>query len=243
MSNYQTADYLSEEQRAKFEELKENILDLNPEESKELDALRKAAQDNKGKREKSVKEAQAAISKVIPAISLAELFGDKLQDILNTEGYGVAAQEPAKKVENTTRTRKANSTRASDSAAVLITITPAQGRKWEYRKGRVFEQASDTVKTPWVYQDKQFPNALLEHGQTEASLLKHATDEAKTYFAKEGKEELAKIVECAKTAKQRLRKRPQKGSTRRKLPKPLLLPNLQHSTRSPPRRAFCTLKK
>ena len=55
MSNYQTADYLSEEQRAKFEELKENILDLNPEESKELDALRKAAQDNKGKREKSVK--------------------------------------------------------------------------------------------------------------------------------------------------------------------------------------------
>lgn len=204
MSNYQTADYLSEEQRAKFDQLKENILDLNPEESKELDALRKAAQDNKGKREKSVKEAQAAISKVIPAISLAELFGDKLQDILNTEGYGVVAQEPEKKVANSTRTRKANSTRASDSALVLITITPAQGRKWEYRKGRVFEQASDTVKTPWVYQDKQFPNALLEHGQTEASLLKHATDEAKTYFAKEGKEELAKLVECAKTAKQKI---------------------------------------
>ncbi|BCM12980.1 hypothetical protein MAFF241648_21700 [Ralstonia solanacearum] len=204
MTNYQTADYLSEEQRKSFDDLKDRILDLNPEENKELDALRKAAQDNKAKRDKHVKDAQSAVGKVIPAISLAELFGDKLQDILKAEGYGVAAQEPAKKAGKTAGTRKANSTRASDGAPVLITITPAQGRKWEYRKGRVFEQASDTVKTPWVYQPKQFPNALLEHGQTEASLLKHATDEAKTYFANEGKEELAKIVECAKTAKQKL---------------------------------------
>ena len=61
--------------------------------------------------------------------------------------------------------------------------------------------------------------------------MKHATDEAKTYFAKEGKEELAKIVECAKTAKQKIEEKAAKGSTRQASCRSrCCCSNLQHST-------------
>ena len=69
----------------------------------------------------------------------------------------------------------------------------------------MFEHANDAVKTPWVVQPKQFPQTLIDNGQSEAALLKIATDAGKAYFAtEEGKKELALLVEVSKAAKKAL---------------------------------------
>ncbi|KVV20891.1 hypothetical protein WK78_26645 [Burkholderia cepacia] len=192
--------YLNADDNAVFQDLMGRFIDLDEEDMKKLTALRKKSQDAKGKRDKLVSDVLDSMKKVLPAMTLEEIFGENLGAVLADAGYVHESAIPkAGKGKGSSASKASSTSRASNANPVLIQSKPVgKGRGWAYHQGRVFEAASDAVKQPWA----QFPDALLQHGQSEESLLDIATDEGKKYFAKEeGKAELAKLVALAKEAK------------------------------------------
>lgn len=216
--------YLNEEKNTRYKELLAKFDDLEDKELEELNKLRKELQTNKGKRSADILKVQKQVTEL--GLSLEEMFGASLGDVIKAQGltidrlfpqetireYAVSiglggkAGKPAASGESTPRAPRRE--RPSDANPVLLTRpTPSGvGRAFQYKQGRIFEQASDTVKTPYVYADKQFPAALFENS-TKAELLKLATPEGKTFFATpDGQVELDKILDVIKTAHTKLKK-------------------------------------
>lgn len=80
--------------------------------------------------------------------------------------------------------------RRSDANPILIKI-PGKPRGVEYHQGRIYEQATASLKAPY----QTIAAALLEHGKDEKSLKPHFTPEGAEYFAKpEGKAELKALL-------------------------------------------------
>lgn len=190
--------YLNADDNAVFQDLMGRFIDLDEEDMKKLTALRKKSQDAKGKRDKLVSDVLDSMKKVLPAMTLEEIFGENLGAVLADAGYVHESAIPkAGKGKGSSASKASGAPRPSNANPILISYKSGKGRGFAYHQGRVFEAASDAVKQPWA----QFPDTLLQHGQSEESLLDIATDEGKKYFAKEGKEELAKLVALAKEAK------------------------------------------
>lgn len=192
--------YLNADDNAVFQDLMGRFIDLDEEDMKKLTALRKKSQDAKGKRDKLVSDVLDSMKKVLPAMTLEEIFGENLGAVLADAGYVHESAIPkAGKGKGSSAPRAPRAERPSDANPILLSHKSGKGRGFAYHQGRVFEAASDAVSQPWAW--AQFPATLIQFGQSEESLLDIATDEGKKYFAKEGKEELAKLVALAKEAK------------------------------------------
>ncbi|WP_175888065.1 hypothetical protein [Burkholderia contaminans] len=214
-------NYLNADKQARYNELLAGFAELDDKGMEELTKLKKELVTNKTKRGDNVTKVTTQIKDL--NLTISELFGSgaALAETLRAEGVTITELFSREEISDaahmlglvatagkkTATTRAAAAVRPSDANEILLTKAPegGKGRSFEYRQGRVFEHASETVKTPWVVQPKAFPKSLLENGQTEAALLKIATETGKTYFAtEEGKAELAKLVEVAKDAKKKL---------------------------------------
>ncbi|MGU4699055.1 hypothetical protein K6L09_20530 [Burkholderia cepacia] len=222
-------NYLNADKQARYNELLAGFADLDEKGMAELTKLKKELNDNKSKRSDNVNKVATQIKEL--NLTIGELFGSDLAETLRSEGVtitelfsreeisdaahmlGLVATAAGKK---TAGTRAPAAARPSDANEVLLTKAPAsgKGRAFQYRQGRVFEHANDAVKTPWVVQPKQFPQTLIDNGQSEAALLKIATEAGKAYFAtEEGKKELALLVEVSKDAKKKLDEKAAKDAT------------------------------
>lgn len=212
-------NYLNAEKQARYDELLAGFADLDEKGMEELTKLKKELNTNKTKRGDNVAKVSTQIKDL--NLTIAELFGENLAETLRTEGFTITQLFSREEISDAAHMlglvakagKKAGATRApaavrpSDANEVLLTKAPAsgKGRAFAYKQGRVFEHANDAVKTPWVVQPKQFPQTLIDNGQSEAALLKIATDAGKAYFAtEEGKKELALLVEVSKAAKKAL---------------------------------------
>ncbi|MBY4717480.1 MULTISPECIES: hypothetical protein [Burkholderiaceae] len=212
-------NYLNAEKQARYDELLAGFADLDEKGMEELTKLKKELNTNKTKRGDNVAKVSTQIKDL--NLTIAELFGENLAETLRTEGFTITQLFSREEISDaahmlglvatagkkTATTRAPAAVRPSDANEVLLTKAPAsgKGRAFAYKQGRVFEHANDAVKTPWVVQPKQFPQTLIDNGQSEAALLKIATDAGKAYFAtEEGKKELALLVEVSKAAKKAL---------------------------------------
>ena len=100
--------------------------------------------------------------------------------------------------------------RRSDANPILIKI-PGKPRGVEYHQGRIYEQATASLKAPY----QTIAAALLEHGKDEKSLKPHFTPEGAEYFAKpEGKAELKALLHAIANPKDR--HRPTRSPRRKK---------------------------
>lgn len=98
--------------------------------------------------------------------------------------------------------------RDSSKQDVLFELHSTRGRKFEYRKGRVYE--SPVVGkplgkgTPWLMTLSQFPQALRIRGGDRESILEACTPAGKRYFkTKDGEEELEAILQQVREIRER----------------------------------------
>ncbi|HVI41717.1 MAG TPA: hypothetical protein VM577_13780 [Anaerovoracaceae bacterium] len=218
--------YLTGDKQAQYDELLARFADLDEKEAEALMKLKKELQTNKGKRAGDVEKVKKQLTEL--NISLEEIYGETLTDVIAAQGLTVsrlfsddlireyattalgmgkkAAKDAAKADGEPTQRAPATERPSAKNPVLLAQSTEGgRGRGFSYHQGRVFEQATGTVKTPFVYADKQFPKALLMNGHTASSLMKIATEEGKTYFAtEEGKKELEAILAVVKTAHEKL---------------------------------------
>lgn len=212
-------NYLNADKQARYNELLANFADLDDKGTEELTKLKKELNTNKSKRGDNVTKVATQIKEL--NLTIGELFGSDLAETLRAEGVTITELFSREEISDaahmlglvatagkkTATTRAPAAVRPSDANEILLTKAPAsgKGRAFAYKQGRVFEHANDAVKTPWVVQPKQFPQTLIDNGQSEAALLKIATEAGKAFFAtEEGKKELALLVEVSKDAKKKL---------------------------------------
>lgn len=89
--------YLTPEDQAIYNDLVSRYVDLKDDEKAKLDALVKPIKEAKVKRQKAIDEIQTKLKAVEPAVTLEELFGAELQNMLKAEGYGATSTARAGK--------------------------------------------------------------------------------------------------------------------------------------------------
>ncbi len=210
---------VTEAEDNRYHELHARHLDLDDKEEAELAALKKkirAAAAAKGDFIKQMKTDLTAAAIAVKdlftkediktSFSITDLF---TQDEIDASATTKKAAGKGKvKAGGTSKT----SLRASDTAIELFFIAKSGSRgdrDFSLHRGRIFERYNDTVATPFIVNEANFPKKLLAHGTSEKELMKFVStkdaDKAKAYLASdEGKAEIKKILEVVAAAKAKL---------------------------------------
>jgi hypothetical protein len=145
---------------------------------------------------------------VLNSFSITELFSQTEIDAVATKR---ASGKAGKGATGNTGGKKSTA-RASDDDIELFHF-PKTGaprdRDFLLQRGRINERYNDTVATPFIVNEANFPKKLLAHGTSEKELLKYISKKdgakAEEYLnTPEGKDEMARIVEVVSKANAKL---------------------------------------
>ena len=193
--------FLTQAKADRFAELDANRYSLKPEEQKEylglLQENSKIFAERDTKIEGFKKQVQELKVSALELFTPADFTPESALELMNlqavhhfsAEQLGVKAPK-AGKGKGKAAGQSATGGRRSDANPILIKI-PGKPRGVEYHQGRIYEQATASLKAPY----QTIAAALLEHGKDEKSLKPHFTPEGAEYFAKpEGKAELKALL-------------------------------------------------
>ena len=217
--------FLTQAKADRFAELDANRHALKPEEQKEYLSLLQENSKIFAERDSKIESFKKQVAEL--KVSALELFTPadftpesalelmvNLQAVHHFSAEQLGVKAPKTKGGKGGGTRAASTSRPSDANPILIKI-PGKPRGVEYHQGRIYEQATASLKAPY----QTIAAALLEHGKDEKSLKPHFTPEGAEYFAKpEGKAELKALLHAIANPKDPA---PANRSPRRKKQQPL----------------------
>lgn len=197
--------FLTQTKAERFAELDANRYALSPEEQKEYLSLLQENSKIFAERDTKIEALKKQVTEL--KISALELFTPadftvesalnlmvNLQAIhhFSADQLGVTVPKGKGKAGKAdgSKPRAASTSRPSDANPIMIKI-PGKPRGVEYHKGRIYEQATASLKAPY----QTIAAALTEHGKDEKSLKPFYTPEGAEYFkGEEGKAELKALL-------------------------------------------------
>ena len=195
--------FLTQTKAERFAELDANRYALSPEEQKEYLSLLQENSKIFAERDSKIEALKKQVTEL--KISALELFTPadftpesalnlmvNLQAIhhFSADQLGVTAPKATKGKGAKSEASKPRATRPSDANPILIKI-PGTPRGVDYHKGRIYEQATSSLKAPY----QTIAKVLAEHGKDEKSLKPFYTSEGAEYFkGEEGKAELKALL-------------------------------------------------
>ncbi len=195
--------FLTQAKADRFAELDANRYSLTPEEQKEYLNLLQENSKIFAERDSKIEGLKKQVAEL--KVSALELFTPadftvesalnlmvNLQAIhhFSAEQLGVTVPKATKGKAESSKPRAARTARPSDANPIMIKI-PGVPRGVEYHKGRIYEQATATLKAPY----QTISAKLEEHGKDEKSLKPFFTPEGVEYFKTEqGKAELKALL-------------------------------------------------
>lgn len=204
--------FLPQAKAERFAELDENRHALKPEEMKEylnlLQENSKIFAERDGKIEALKKQAAELKASPLELFTPADFTVESALDLMvnlqaihhfSAEQLGVTVTKGSKgkgkgKGAGSSAQR---ATRPSDANPILIKI-PGTPRGVDYHKGRIYEQATASLKAPY----QTIAKVLAEHGKDEKSLKPFFTPEGTEYFkTEEGKAELKALLHAVANPK------------------------------------------
>lgn len=200
--------FLTQAKADRFAELDANRYSLKPEEQKEYLGLLQenskifAERDTKIEGfKKQVQELKvSALELFTPADFTAESALElmvNLQAVHHFSAEQLGVKAPKAKAASAGGTRAKSAARASDANPIMIKI-PGTPRGVDYHQGRIYEQATSSLKAPY----QTIAKVLDEHGKDEKSLKPFFTPEGVEYFkGEQGKAELKALVHAVNNPK------------------------------------------
>ncbi|UZF16158.1 hypothetical protein [Ralstonia pseudosolanacearum] len=204
--------FLPQAKAERFAELDENRHALKPEEMKEylnlLQENSKIFAERDGKIDTLKKQAAELKASPLELFTPADFTVESALDLMvnlqaihhfSAEQLGVTVTKGSKgkgkgKGAGSSAQR---ATRPSDANPILIKI-PGTPRGVDYHKGRIYEQATASLKAPY----QTIAKVLTEHGKDEKSLKPFFTPEGTEYFkTEEGKAELKALLHAVANPK------------------------------------------
>ncbi|WP_459190622.1 hypothetical protein [Ralstonia pseudosolanacearum] len=204
--------FLPQAKAERFAELDENRHALKPEEMKEylnlLQENSKIFAERDGKIDTLKKQAAELKASPLELFTPADFTVESALDLMvnlqaihhfSAEQLGVTVTKGSKgkgkgKGAGSSAQR---ATRPSDANPILIKI-PGTPRGVDYHKGRIYEQATASLKAPY----QTIAKVLVEHGKDAKSLEPHFTPEGHEYFkTPEGKAELKALLHAVANPK------------------------------------------
>lgn len=212
---------VTEKEDNDYQDLHSRHLDLNEEEEARYMELAKKIRAAKNARKAKIDEVKSDLRKM--AFSIKDIFAAEdikaafqITDLFSQTEIDAAATQKGSGKSGKAGTgntgAKKGTTRASDGEIELF-FFPKSGNRGDrdlsLKRGRINERYNDTVATPFIINEANFPKKLLAHATSEKELMKFISPKdkaaAEDYLkTEEGKAEVAKILEVVTKASEKL---------------------------------------